>query len=135
MLAGNTGPAALLAQLEGATEEAEELDGEEVRGVATRRFRVTVSTTAALEQAPAEVREQLRTYAEATGLPETYPMELWISDDGLVRRIRTVLDQESPAGGAGRWGGGGRGDRIAGRSIGPGASEPSGPRIGPEPRP
>lgn len=93
LLAGNTGPAALLAQLEGATEEVEELDGEEVRGVATRRLRVMVSTTAALDRAPSAVREQLRAYAEATGLPDRYPMELWVGDDGLVRRIRTVLDQ------------------------------------------
>jgi hypothetical protein len=44
------------------------------------------------------VREQLRAYAEASGLPESYPMELWIGDDGLVRRIRTVLDVPGQAG-------------------------------------
>jgi hypothetical protein len=93
-----TGPAALVAQLEGASDELEELGTEEVRGVSTTRLRVTVDTAAAIEQADASIREQLRSYAEATGLPETYPMELWIDDEGLVRRIRTVLDVDGPTG-------------------------------------
>jgi hypothetical protein len=87
-----TGPAALLAQLDGASGDLEELGSEEVRDVATTHLRVTVDTRAAIEQADPSVRQQLRAYAEASGLPDTYPMELWIDGDGLVRRIRTVLD-------------------------------------------
>jgi hypothetical protein len=93
-----TGPAALVAQLEGASDEIEELGTDEVRDVSTTHMRVTVDTGAAIEQADPSIREQLRSYAEATGLPETYPMELWIDDDGLVRRIRTVLDVDGPGG-------------------------------------
>ena len=58
----------------------------------TTHLRATIDTSAAIEQSPAELRDQLRVYAETTGLPATYPMELWIDDDGLVRRLRTVLD-------------------------------------------
>jgi hypothetical protein len=86
-----TGPAALLQQLRGA-EDIEDLGTEDVRGVATRHLRVTVDPERAADQAPEELREQLRTYADATGLPDTYPMEVWIDDDGLPRRIRTVLE-------------------------------------------
>jgi hypothetical protein len=100
LLGEQTGPAALLAQLEGASGDLEELGSEEVRGVETTHLRVTVDTAAAIEQADPSVREQLRSYAEATGLPDTYPMELWIGDDGLVRRIRTVLDVAGAAGGS-----------------------------------
>lgn len=103
LVEGNTGPAALLAQLEGATDEATELGREDVREVATTHVRVTVDTDAAIERSAPEAREQLRAYAEATGLPATYPLELWIDDDGLVRRIRTVLDV--PVGGEGEQGG------------------------------
>jgi hypothetical protein len=95
-----TGPAALVAQLDGASGDLEELGTEEVRGVSTTHMRVTVDTDAAIEQADPSVRQQLRTYAEASGLPATYPMELWIDDDGLVRRIRTVLDVDGPSGAA-----------------------------------
>jgi hypothetical protein len=92
LLGEQTGPAALLAQLDGASDDLVELGSEEVRGVATTHLRVTVDTGAAIEQSDPAVREQLRAYAEATGLPATYPMELWVDEDGLVRRIRTVLD-------------------------------------------
>jgi hypothetical protein len=92
LLDGNTGPAALLAQLDGAAGDPEELGREEVRGTDTTHLRVTIDTGAAIEQSSPETREQLRAYAEATGLPETYPLELWVDDDGLVRRIRSVLD-------------------------------------------
>jgi hypothetical protein len=88
----DAGPAALLQQLRGAAEDIEELGREEVRGVETEHLRVTVVSERAIEQAPEQLREQLRTYAEATGLPASYPMEVWIDDDGLPRRIRTVLE-------------------------------------------
>ncbi|WP_052664857.1 hypothetical protein [Nitriliruptor alkaliphilus] len=94
-----TGPAALLAQLDGASGDLETLGSAEVRGVDTTHLRVTVDTRAAIEQADPSVRQQLRAYAEASGLPDTYPMQLWIDDDGLVRRIRTVLDVPSGRGG------------------------------------
>jgi hypothetical protein len=92
LVGSQTGPAALLAQLEGAADDLEELGTEEVRGVETTHLRVTVDTDAAIERSDPAVRDRLREYAEATELPSTYPMELWIDDDGLVRRIRTVLD-------------------------------------------
>jgi hypothetical protein len=92
LIGGQTGPAALLSQLEGASGDLEELGSEEVRGVDTTHLRVTIDTDAAIEQADPQIREQLRTYADASGLPSTYPMELWVDDDGLVRRIRTLLD-------------------------------------------
>jgi hypothetical protein len=101
LLGSNTGPAALLAQLEGATDEVEELGDEEVRGVATTKLRVSVDTQAALERSDPSIREQLRTYADQVELPERYPMELWIDDDGLVRRIRTVVDVATVEGGGG----------------------------------
>lgn len=101
LLGEQTGPAALLAQLEGASGDLEEIGTEEIRGVETTHLRVTVDTAAAIEQADPSVREQLRSYAEATGLPDSYPMELWIGEDGLVRRIRTVLDVAGADGAAG----------------------------------
>jgi hypothetical protein len=98
LVGDQTGPAALLAQLDGASDDLEELGTEEIRGARTTHMRVLVDTGAAIEQADPAVREQLRAYAEASGLPESYPMELWIGDDGLVRRIRTVLDVPGRAG-------------------------------------
>lgn len=88
----DAGPTALLQQLRGAAEDVEDLGTEEIRGVGTHHLRVTVVSDRAIEHAPEQLRDQLRTYAEATGLPATYPMEVWIDDEGLPRRVRTVLE-------------------------------------------
>jgi hypothetical protein len=96
---GNTGPAALVQQLRGAAGAIEELGDDEVRGVDTHHLRVTVDTDRAIEQSPPEVREQLRTFAESSGLPRQYPMEVWIDDDALVRRISTVVEVEDEVAG------------------------------------
>jgi hypothetical protein len=96
----DTGPTALLQQLRGAAEDVEDLGREQIRGVDTHHLRVTVVSDRAIAQAPEELREQLRSYAEATGLPDSYPMEVWIDDDGLPRRIRTVLEVDDEVRGA-----------------------------------
>jgi hypothetical protein len=92
LVPADAGPVALLQQLRGAAEEVEELGTADVRGMRTQHLRVTVDSSRAIEQAPPELRDQLRTYAEQTGLPDRYPMEVWIGDDALPRRIRTVLE-------------------------------------------
>jgi hypothetical protein len=99
LVEGNTGPAALVQQLRGAADDVEELGTEQVRGVDTRRLRVVVDTDLAIEQSPAEVREQLRAFAETSGLPVTYPMEVWIDGDALIRRVRTVVEVEDETAG------------------------------------
>jgi hypothetical protein len=99
LVEGNTGPAALVQQLRGAAGDIEELGTDEVRGVDTRHLRVTVDTERAIEQSPAEVRDQLRTFAETSGLPDQYPMEVWIDDEALVRRISTVVEIEDEVAG------------------------------------
>ena len=99
LVEGNTGPAALVQQLRGAADDIEELGTEDVRGTPTRHLRVVVHTDRAIEQSPPELREQLRTFAETSGLPERYPMEVWIDDDALIRRVRTVVEvQDEQAG-------------------------------------
>jgi hypothetical protein len=96
----DAGPTALLQQLRGAAEDIEELGREEIRGFDPHHLRVTVVSDRAIAQAPEAMREQLQAYAEATGLPDRYPMEVWIDDDGLPRRIRTVLEIDDAARGA-----------------------------------
>jgi hypothetical protein len=96
LVEGQTGPAALLQQLRGAADEVEELGSEDVRGVSTTKLRVVVDTDRAIENSPPETREQLRAFVEASGLPSTYPMEVWIDDDGLPRRISTITEVEDP---------------------------------------
>jgi hypothetical protein len=92
LVEGQTGPAALLQQLRGAADEVEEVGEDEIRGVSTTHLRVVVDTQRAIEDAPPAAREQLRTFAEASGMPDEYPMEVWIDDDGLPRRLSTIVE-------------------------------------------
>lgn len=99
LVEGNTGPAALVQQLRGAADDVEEVGTEEIRGVETTHLRVVVHTERAIEQSPEAMRDQLRSFAEASGLPDTYPMDVWIDDDALIRRVRTVVEVQDEAAG------------------------------------
>ncbi|MFA9431735.1 hypothetical protein [Egicoccus sp. AB-alg2] len=91
-----TGPLGLLRQLRGAADDVEELGEEEVRGVRTRHLRVTIDTQRAIEQADEDTRESLRRAVEQLGVPDRYPMELWLDEDALPRRIVTVTQDDDP---------------------------------------
>lgn len=91
------GPVALLDELRGAVDEVEQLGDEEVGGVDTQHLRVTVDVRRAIDNAPEGRRDELRTAAEALGVPDRYPMEIWIDDDALPRRILTVIETEDEA--------------------------------------
>ena len=95
-----SGPLALMHELRGAVDEIEELGEEEVRGVATQHLRVTVDVQRAVDNAPEGRREQLRAAAEELGVPDRYPMEVWIDGDALPRRIVTVIETTDPNFGA-----------------------------------
>ncbi|MEX2504438.1 MAG: hypothetical protein WD378_06285 [Egicoccus sp.] len=94
------GPVALLHDLRGAVDEVEELGEEEIRGVDTQHLRVMVDVQRAIENAPEGRREDLQTAAEALGVPDRYPMEIWIDGDALPRRIVTVIESADESFGA-----------------------------------
>lgn len=70
---------------------------EKVRGVETTHYRVTVDVATALDQVPAEEREQLGEALEQLG-DEPIPADLWVDDDGYLRRMSMELDEPGGAG-------------------------------------
>jgi hypothetical protein len=96
----NQNPAQLMQFLRGTSDDIEELGEEKVRGVETTHYRATVDFDAAAERAAEigelsdEMREQFRAEIERikkqTGL-ETLPVDVWLDEDDLVRRIRMDL--------------------------------------------
>jgi hypothetical protein len=96
----NQNPAQLLQFLRGASDDIEELGQEEVRGVETTHYRATVDLDEAAERGAEigefsdEMREQLRAEVDRmkaqTGL-EALPVEVWIDDENLLRRMRMDL--------------------------------------------
>jgi hypothetical protein len=93
----NTNPAQLMQFLRGASDDIEEVGQDEVRGVETTHYRATVDLEEAIEQGAEigefseEMREQLKAEIERmkaqTGL-EALPVEVWIDEDNLLRRMR-----------------------------------------------
>ena len=91
-------PADFLDAFGGANGTAEEVGQETIRGVETTRYRVIFDMEELLENATPEERAQI----EAQGpLPiDELPMDLWISDDGLVYKYVIELvgsDLDLPA--------------------------------------
>jgi hypothetical protein len=89
---GGSDPAALLDSLRGVSDDVRQVGREDVGGVSTTRFAATVSTDAAIEEVPPEDRERLRSQFETFGISEL-PVEVWIDDDGLARRMELRLDE------------------------------------------
>ena len=79
-------PAELLESLRGVSDEIEELGTEDVRGVSTARYRVVVDLDKAAAELPDEAREAYEQQVAGLGVT-TMPLEVWIGDDGLVRRM------------------------------------------------
>lgn len=86
-------PSEILGSFEDAGATVEVIGTETVNGVETTHYRAVFDTEALLAQATAEERERL----EAQGpIPtDVMPMDVWISDDGLVVRFVMEIDGDS----------------------------------------
>lgn len=88
-------PTAWAEYLRGISDDVETLGREEIRGHATTHYRAHVSVEKAIEQLPQDQRDmagaQLQTFRDQFGL-DTYPVEVWIDDDGLIWRQASTLD-------------------------------------------
>lgn len=87
---GQADPAVTFAYLRAASDDTQEVGNEDVRGVETTHYRMTVDLAQVADAVPEEQRDQMRAAVqaliEATGL-DTVPVDAWIDGDGLVRRM------------------------------------------------
>jgi hypothetical protein len=84
-------PLANLSLLTGAAEDVSEVGTEDVRGVSTRHLKVTVNLDKAVSQAAARFRPAVSQLTEQLGT-DTLPVDVWIADDGLPRRLVYQVD-------------------------------------------
>jgi hypothetical protein len=89
---GGTGdPSQLLDTLRGVAGAVDEVGPDEVRGVATTRYRATVDLADAIERAPEVQREEMQAMLDQLGADVTsIPVDVWVDADGLARRL--VMD-------------------------------------------
>ncbi|MGH8998830.1 MAG: hypothetical protein ACRDY7_05505 [Acidimicrobiia bacterium] len=88
-------PSSYVALLTGASDDITEVGTEEVRGTATRHFKLTIDPAKMLEQAPPELKEAGKSLTATYGGTKI-PAEVWIGeDDSLPRRISYRMDLAS----------------------------------------
>ena len=78
-------PAQMMEALRGISDDIEELGTEEVRGEDTIHYRAVVDLERALEQVPEKLKPQVE--AQLSDMGGTMPVEVWLGEDGLVRRL------------------------------------------------
>ena len=83
-------PASGLRLLAGAS-QVTVVGSEEVRGVSTTHYRVVEDLTKAVQMAPASARPELQKLVALYKSPKL-PAEVWIDDQGLIRRERFTAD-------------------------------------------
>ena len=94
---GTGSPAAMLESLRGVSDDIVEVGTEDVRGVATTHLSGTLNMQRAIEDAPEAQREQVEAaLSQLGGAGDEIPYEVFVDDDGLVRRF--VMDLFAVAG-------------------------------------
>lgn len=89
--ANQADPRAMLGLLSAASDDVEEIGTEDVRGVATRHFKMTVDLQRTVQDASEDVKAAMAQAVEQFGFG-TYPAEVWIDDDDLPRRVAFSMD-------------------------------------------
>jgi hypothetical protein len=63
----------------------------------TSHYATIVKAETIIEQAPRDQREAMRKYLRMLGI-KTYPVDLWVDQDGVVRKLAIVLEYNQPHG-------------------------------------
>jgi hypothetical protein len=84
-----------LAALGSTSGDIEEVGVETVRGVSATHYRAEIDFEKAAAEGPKEFRESMSRLVELTGM-STVPVEVWIDDEGLVRRFTQTWNQKLP---------------------------------------
>jgi hypothetical protein len=96
---GGNDPRRMLDQIRAVSGEVKEVGSEKVRGTDTTHYEAEVDLRKYPDRLPEKDREQARVAVEKlidqTG-SATYPMDLWIDEDDLVRRVRIAYEFEVP---------------------------------------
>lgn len=96
---GQSDPTQALQYLRGASDDVEEIGREAVRGVETTHYRAEVTLDAIVEAAPERLRERLQSTVDALAkqlAQDTFPVEVWIDDEGLARRLTYQMTMTGP---------------------------------------
>jgi hypothetical protein len=92
-LAGNPNPMQAFDQLRRPGADVVEVGEEEVRGTKTTHYRTVLDLTASIDQLGGGLDDQAEPLRQQLA---AVPVEVWLDDDGRIRRQRTTLDLSLP---------------------------------------
>jgi hypothetical protein len=84
-------PTQMMEALRGISDDIEELGTEEVRGEPTTHYRTVVDLERAVEQVPEALKPLIE--AQLGALGSTLTVDVWLGDDGLVRRLSMDMSE------------------------------------------
>jgi hypothetical protein len=85
--------------LRGVSDDLETVGTEEVRGVATTRYHATLDLGAALDgAAPGILGEMEAAFSDQLDAVRSVPIDVWVGEDGIPRRLVLSLAVDDPAG-------------------------------------
>ena len=97
---GSQDPRQILEQLKNSGNEIEKVGTDTVRGVETTHYRGDMEMRSAVERAPAARRAEAERMVEKViklSGTEGFPMDVWVDDDKLVRKMRIQMKLNNPA--------------------------------------
>ena len=100
---GQNDASLLLYFLLGADGDLEELGTDDVGGVPTTHYSLTADLERAVDEAPADVQDALRSNVallQSTGVGTRVEAEVWIDDDHLIRQVAYVYELTQEGGGS-----------------------------------
>ncbi|MGZ4353394.1 MAG: hypothetical protein ACXVZ4_07605 [Gaiellaceae bacterium] len=71
----------------------QELGHEQVNGAATTHYRVTVEAQKLIDAQPTDAAKEAMRKALAQANIESFPIDVWVGDDGFLRRLEFALPQ------------------------------------------
>ncbi|MCX7621772.1 MAG: hypothetical protein N2037_13120 [Acidimicrobiales bacterium] len=81
-----------LQMLKGVGAEVAEVGTETLDGVATTHYRAVIDVAKAMEASSGEHRQRLTKFFEDIGDSDQIPVDLWVGEDGLVRKIVLAVE-------------------------------------------
>ena len=76
-----------LAYLRGVSDDVSEVGEETLRGEDVTHYKLTIDLAKALDEAPDDQKDAIRSAMEQLGTDTTIPAEAWIDDDGRLRKL------------------------------------------------
>lgn len=96
----NNDPTKTMDMLQGVSDDVEEVGTEDVRGTPTTHYKATIDLEKAIESASEDVKQALQQQLDTLGAT-TLPTEVWIDEDGLLRRQTFTIDMSQMEGAGG----------------------------------